>query len=397
MIAETTELPYIARVLPPKRRDYYVRRDRLIAQLAEGLSKKAQIIWAPAGYGKTSLLVEMASDVEVPVCWYSFAPEDNDPSSFLRYCIQSIQSNFPNFGTSHRPLIKDGLNGDWRTQCGLLVNALEDDISSRLVFAFDDLHHIAGKPELEAVLSLLIERSPDNVHFILASRNWPSLSCLPKLAASDDLFWLNMQSLRFSPRETEHLLANLWKRPVPSETAEEINERTRGWAAAILLTARSPSATLSPDTTELGDHGILFAYLSTEVFDKLADSLQSFLLETSILREFTAPLCDSLLSATNSQFLIDEIKDRSLFIEERPGRPSIYAYHDLFREYLERRFRLELGGEYQRLSRCAAALYSELGDDDAAIYHFLQIGETAKVADIVKQISGSYFDQRGVA
>ena len=393
VIVETMELPFIAKVLPPKRRDYYVRRERLLAQLAEGLSKKAQIIWAPAGYGKTSLLVDVASDVDVPVCWYSFAPEDNDPSGFLRYCIQSIQSNFPNFSTSHRPLIKGGFDGDWSTQCGLLVNALESDISSRLVFAFDDLHYIAGKRELEGVVSLLIERSPDNVHFLLASRNWPSLSCLPKLAASDDLFWLNMENLRFSAEETEHLLANLWKRPVPSETADAINERTKGWAAAILLTARSPSATISPDTTELGDHGILFAYLSAEVFDKLPDSLQSFLLRTSILREFTAPLCDNLLGLTNSQTLIDEIKDRSLFIEERPGRTTTYAYHDLFREYLERRFKLQLLGEYQRLNRRAAVSYSELGDDDAAIYHFLQIGESAKVVEIVKQVSGSYFDQ----
>ena len=313
MIAETIELPYIARVLPPKRRDYYVRRERLIAQLADGLSKRVQILWAPAGYGKTSLLVEMASDVNVPVCWYSFPPEDNDPSGFLRYCIQSIQSKFPNFGTSHRPLIKGGFNGDWRTQCGLLVNALESDIGSRFAFAFDDLHNIAGKQELEGVLSLLIERSSDNVHFMLASRTWPSLSCLPKLAASDDLYWLNMQNFRFSAEETVHLLANLWKRSVPSETAAEINERTTGWAAAIVLTARSPSATISPDTTEFGDHGILFAYLSAEVFDKLPDSLQSFLLRTSILREFTAPLSDSLLSVTNSQALIDEIKDKPGF------------------------------------------------------------------------------------
>ena len=394
MIARTTELPFITRVLPPKRRDFHVRRDRLATALVEGLSKKAQILWAPAGYGKTSLLVEMSVNVDVPVCWYSFAPEDNDVPSFLRYCIQSIKTKFPDFGTSHRPLIKSHLNGDWRTQCGLLVNALESEISSGFAFVFDDLHYIAEKPELEGALSFLIERSPEKVHFMLASRVWPSLPCLPKLAASDDLFSINMQDLRFSEEETVNLLANFWKRPVAAETAQEINERTRGWAAAIVLTARSPTATISPDTTELGDQGILFAYLSAEVFDKLPDPLQSFLLRTSILREFTAPMSDSLLGLTRSQALIDQIKDRGLFIDERPGQVTTYTYHDLFREYLERRFRSGLQGEYQQLCRRAATLYSELGDDDAAIYHFLQVGASDKVVEIVKQASDSYFDQR---
>ena len=393
MISETTELPYITRVVPPKHRDFAVRRERLIGSLKDGLEKRVQVLWAPAGYGKTALLVEMVSELNVPVCWYSFAPEDNDPLVLLRYCFQSIRTRFPDFGAGYRPLVKGGSNTDWRAQCGSLVSALHSDIGEQLAFVFDDLHWIEGKKELEEALSLLIERAPGDIHFILASRMWPSLTCLPKLAASDEVSSLNVQDFRFSSEETAHLLTNLWSRPASLEQAQEINERTGGWAAGIILTAKTPKASVSPDAEDLRDRDMLFDYLSAEVFDELPYAIRSFLLRTSILSEFTAGFCDNLIGCSNSRGLIDQIKDRGLFLEERSSEIATFAYHDLFRDYLERRFKSESHGVYEETARHAATLYQEAGDDDAAIHHYLQCGDAAKVVEIVKQFSGSYFDQ----
>ena len=182
MIKNPSALPYITRTLIPTRRDYAVRRERLIDPLKRNLTKKVQILWAPAGYGKTALLVEMASERSLSVCWYSFEPEDDDPQMFLRYCLQSIRNLYPKFGISYRPLTRTGSNATWRTQCGFLVNALDSDIDGEVALVFDDLHWIDGKQDLEEALSLLIERAPPKIHFVLASRMWPSLACLPKLA-----------------------------------------------------------------------------------------------------------------------------------------------------------------------------------------------------------------------
>lgn len=393
LVPALTELPYLTRIIPPDRRGHVIRRDRLITFIKNSLSKKAQVLWAPAGYGKTALLAEMVFNLDVPVCWYSFAPEDNDPLSLLRYCLHSMRTRFPDFGVAYRSLATNGHLADRNSQCGFLVNALQSDIDRKVAFVFDDLHWIEGKLELQETLSLLIERAPAKIHFILASRVWPSLSCLPKLAASDELSSLDVHAFRFSTDETVQLLANLWKHPVPSERAEAVNKRTGGWAAGILLTAKSPAA-LDSDTGETGDPGLLFDYLSAEVFDKLPSSLQSFLLRTSILRQFTAALCDELLELSSSQAIIDQIKDRSLFLEEHAGRNTTYSYHDLFRGYLQRRFKTEWSEEYKQTTLGAAALYRELGDDDAAIYHYLQVGEADEVVKIIKQTSGSNFDQR---
>jgi len=218
---DSSALPYITRILIPTRRNYAVRRERLVDSLKRNLTKKVQILWAPAGYGKTALLVEMASELSLPVCWYSFEPEDDDPQMFLRYCLQSIRAASPNFGISYRSLTRAGSNANWHTQCGFLVNALESDIDGEVALVFDDLHWIDGKRDLEEALSLLIERAPPKIHFVLASRMWPSLACLPKLAASGDLVSLDVSDFRFSIDESVQLLSNLWEAPASTEAAEE--------------------------------------------------------------------------------------------------------------------------------------------------------------------------------
>ena len=58
MTLQTTEIPFITKSLIPKQRDHIVRRGRLIEPMMARLDKRVQIVCAPAGYGKTALLVE---------------------------------------------------------------------------------------------------------------------------------------------------------------------------------------------------------------------------------------------------------------------------------------------------------------------------------------------------
>jgi LuxR family maltose regulon positive regulatory protein len=181
------ELPFITKVLIPKGRDHLVRRGRLLDPMNASLNKKAQVVCAPAGYGKTALLAQFARELELPIFWYSFTPEDYDPVSFLRYCVHSVRSTFPDFGAACLPHLGNNLDTDRHTQFGFFISSLLNDIYGQVVFIFDDLHWIQGKQDLEEALSLLIQHAPGNVHFMLGSRVWPSLPCLPKLAAGNEL------------------------------------------------------------------------------------------------------------------------------------------------------------------------------------------------------------------
>ena len=94
----TAELPFITKTLIPRQRDLIVRRGRILEPMLARVDKKVQVVYAPAGYGKTALLTQFADETELPVCWYSFSPEEHDPVSILRYCVYSIRALYPDFG-----------------------------------------------------------------------------------------------------------------------------------------------------------------------------------------------------------------------------------------------------------------------------------------------------------
>lgn len=85
---------FITKVLIPRRREDVMRRQRLIDLLHEHVPLRLEVISAPAGYGKTTLLVDFANDVEIPVCWYSLDVSDQDPKLLLEGILASIRFPF---------------------------------------------------------------------------------------------------------------------------------------------------------------------------------------------------------------------------------------------------------------------------------------------------------------
>ena len=56
------------KTLIPQRRRGVLRRPRLVNQMQQHIDKAMTLISAPAGYGKTSLLVDFYHDAPLAVC-----------------------------------------------------------------------------------------------------------------------------------------------------------------------------------------------------------------------------------------------------------------------------------------------------------------------------------------
>ena len=73
----------ITKVVVPKKKSGFLTRPRLLDFLDEHVQRRLILISAPAGYGKTALLVDYAHQTDIPVCWYSLDESDRDPRLFL--------------------------------------------------------------------------------------------------------------------------------------------------------------------------------------------------------------------------------------------------------------------------------------------------------------------------
>jgi len=73
-----------------------VHRARLTEKLIAGRQGKLTLVCAPAGFGKTTLVVDFLSQAAAgPQAWFSIDEQDNDPARFLAYFIAAIQSQWP--------------------------------------------------------------------------------------------------------------------------------------------------------------------------------------------------------------------------------------------------------------------------------------------------------------
>src|SRR6266496_4040975 len=91
------------KIIVPHRRPELLSRSRLLESLRSLLNNKLLLLSAPAGYGKTSLLIDLAHNTDMRVCWLSLDMLDGDPQRLLAYLIASLPARSPRIGEASRP------------------------------------------------------------------------------------------------------------------------------------------------------------------------------------------------------------------------------------------------------------------------------------------------------
>src|SRR4029453_8768156 len=138
-----------------------IPRPHLLALLDQGLAGKATLVSAPAGFGKTSLIVmwlhHLLQGADSPVravktSWLAIDARDNHPMRFLRYVIGAILPGFPEACATVESYMDAAQPPSLDYLAETLANELAD-LPGRLILVLDDLHEVT-----EAATYTLLER-----------------------------------------------------------------------------------------------------------------------------------------------------------------------------------------------------------------------------------------------
>ncbi|MEW6179424.1 MAG: LuxR C-terminal-related transcriptional regulator [Chloroflexota bacterium] len=366
----------------PPIRTKSVLRPRLLEKLNEGLSGRLILISAPAGFGKTTLVVQWLQTISLPALWITLEEGDDDPARFFNawvVCLKRIDSSycediFRTLNTAQLPPTE--------ILTTELINGLTA-IPTPFLIVLDDFQFISN-PLITQFIQFSITHLPPHIHLVILTREDPPLP-LTRLRLQKELTEIRTRDLRFENHESQQLFQDVLGISLEAKLITALTERTEGWAAGLQLAALSLQESPQPAQLleDFSGNRFMLNYLAEEVLNKQPPHIQDFLLKTSILSTLTPEACNLLTSREDSADLLEKLFKSNLFIQPLDEQFRYYRYHSLFAELLRNRLnRLPLA-EIQKLHLLAAEACQKEGFLQQSLQHLLTARNYHAVLDLL--------------
>ena len=330
------------RITPPRRRRELVERQRLNDLLNELVEKRLVLVSAPAGYGKTSLLVDFANNCQLPVCWYTVDRLDFDPQRFISHFAAAIQQRFPVFGQRTATALA-GEQGQFDVEyvTTVLINELCDSVPEHFLLILDDYHLVNDSLQVRNFICRFLQDVEENCHLLLTSRTLLSLPILPLMAARSEVGGISFEELTFQAEEIQRLYQQNQHQVLTLEAAEDIQHRTEGWVTGIVLASQVNQHGTAARARLARVSGFRLDDYFLQVINYLPAEVRSFLLWSSLLEEFNADRCAQVigpaLGLENApwQEWMNAIQNNNLFALPVGEQGDWLRYHPLFLDFLQ--------------------------------------------------------------
>ncbi len=390
---DTSFLP-MAKVNVPVLPQKLITRSRLTRQITTPLT----LLYAPSGFGKSTLLNTWKQTCGFPVAWLSLDDGDNQPLRFWHSVVMALQTICPDVGRELIPFLRIATVA----QLPEIVSRLSSNIpctgeaDPRFGLVLDDFHRVHSN-EIHTSLQMWLEQFPPSLQLVISGHIKPPLA-LGHLRAKGMLLELEADDLRFTLEEgIDYLLQYPQDPPLARDDLERLVKHTEGWAAGLTLTAlalgKQGDRRHFIDTFS-GAHIYLREYFMETVLQHSPPEVQTFLLKTAILKQLTGSLCDALTGQTDGEEILSRLWHENLFVV-RLEEQGWYRYHDLFAEMLCSQLQARFPAEAPLLHQRAARWYRERYAPADAIYHLLAIQSWEEAASLMEEMALRELEEYG--
>lgn len=380
------------RILAPRRRNDLLSRQRLLDLMFDLLDKKLVLVVAPAGYGKTSLLVDFAEKIEFPVCWYSISAHDQDPLRFFSHFISSIQVKFPAFGQSSFTALHNASQGtlDLNYLVSTVINDAYENITEHFIITLEDFHLVDDVEPINTFVSDFVQHVDDNCTLLITSRKLLSLPDMTILVARNLVGGLSYEELAFTAEEIQQLFLQNHHKSISEQTASEFHQQTEGWVTGLLLSSQINSFVGSSQSLVSRISGVGVNEYFAALLEQQPPQIQDFLLRTSLLEEFNEGFCKQVieealaLSDINWRQMMEFVIQRNLFVTPVGTEGDWLRYHRIFLDFLQNRILSTRPQEVAKIQLHLAQVYTTQQEWELAYQLYQQLGQDAKLLSLIE-------------
>jgi LuxR family transcriptional regulator, maltose regulon positive regulatory protein len=340
------------------------------------------LISAPAGSGKTSLLRAWADGPAQPyrLAFVQVRRDQQDSQQFWLAVLSALRQASGTPGDGEQLAATPDFN-----EAAISERVLSElaDHRDRTFLVIDDLHELTS-PETMMQLTRLLEKLPQHVHAVLATRRDLPLR-LHKLRLAGELAEIRAADLRFTEHETRQFLEA--SGIVLSDAGvARLHRRAEGWAAALRLAVMS--LVTSPDPERFvaefsGSNRTVAEYLLAEMLDCQPPEVQQLLLRTSLLDRVNGELADLLTGHPGCERILLDLEDANALVVSLDPARTWFRYHHLFADLLRLELRRRIPEELPALHRLAAQWLIEHGEVVDAIRHTQAAGDWSDAARLL--------------
>jgi LuxR family transcriptional regulator, maltose regulon positive regulatory protein len=309
------------------------------------------LLAAPAGYGKTTTLLEWAQHDERPFAWIALDWAADDPEQLLAAVASATG-----------PLTRRG---------------------SPFVLVLDDLQFLRSAAAIDA-LKRTVARPPAGAQVVLASRSEPPFP-LGRLRAHREVLELTSRDFVMTRREATALL-ELARVELGATEVDALVQRTEGWPAGLYLAAVSLRE--QPDAAAAavrfgGDDRIVSDYIADSLLSDLSTAQVTFLRRTSVLDRLSGSLCDAVLGESGSAAMLRDLARANVLLVPVDRTDHWYRYHGLLAQMLRAELRRDDPDLEPELHKRASQWHADHEDIDAAIRHATAAGDVRVAGDLL--------------
>ncbi len=336
------------RTLTPNLPAGTVHRTRLHKALELNSDKNLILVSSPAGFGKTTLIVDFLTERRLSSAWVHVSVDMNNLYTFMNYLIDSLKNLNGEFGRNTAEVLEfcrenyqvaKHLKTIVNDIVGTFTNEFLHLFKDNITIVLDDLGVIGSSEWMIALMSMLMENIPPTMQIVITTRDIPNIN-MSQLMAKRKVFKLEGEDLRFSRGETAELLQKVYHTPCTEKELEALESNTGGWITGIHLILQAWGSAYPK--LKIYNESVLediFTFFAEDIFKNLDEEIQNFLLGTALMEDFTAGAINRLLGANNSVQILNDLLNKNIFIQASPvlvneDYEMIYSYQLLFKKFL---------------------------------------------------------------